>query len=135
MQDEIKFQIVENPEKFNETVYQQFQKDYQNYNIRPRELMEKYQFSQIDSSRYIHEIYRRAGFRRKRGVQNPRHIYKLETGVYRVSKTINGKTYHYGVYQKEKDAVYVRDKLIQSNWDIGKLEEIRYKLLAFGGGV
>ena len=127
MQDKINFRIVENPEKFKETIYQKFLKDYMNTDIRPYELMEKYQFSQIDYSRYISEIYRRTGFKRKRGVQKPIHIDKRENGVYRVSKTINGKTYHCGVYKNKNNAVYVRDKLIQSNWNMHKLNKIRKK--------
>ena len=129
MQEKINFNIVENPSKFNEETYSQFLKDYKETKLSAKQLMEKYNFSQLDYKRYLKVIKERTGFKRNKGVQNPRHTYKIPNGTYKVTKTIDGKTYHYGIYKKEEEAIKVRDKLIECNWDINMLDLIKREVL------
>jgi hypothetical protein len=45
-----------------------------------------------------------------------RYIYKRH-GKYQISRTINKKTYSYGVYNSIIEARRVRDELVSNNWD------------------
>jgi len=46
-----------------------------------------------------------------------KNIDKTSTGKFKVRKVINGKQYYFGTYDSFDEAVAVRDKLIESDWD------------------
>ena len=52
------------------------------------------------------------------------NIYQHENS-YQISKTINGKKQYYGSYITYEYAYYVRERLIEENWNLEKLSLIR----------
>lgn len=53
------------------------------------------------------------------------NIYKHGENCYQISKTINGKKQYYGSYITYEYAYYVRERLIEENWNLEKLQSIR----------
>lgn len=45
------------------------------------------------------------------------YIDKTSTGKFRVRKYINGKTIYFGTYDSFNEAVSIRDRLVENNWD------------------
>ena len=52
-----------------------------------------------------------------RGVSNFEHIYETDSGHFKITKFIDGKSYHFGQYDSLDEAVLVRDDLIAHDWD------------------
>lgn len=61
--------------------------------------------------------------------RDDRYIYKLGTGEYRVSRTVNGKQLTFGVYEDKEFAVRVRDYLESIDWDKDLWNECRVRFL------
>ncbi|WP_405316217.1 hypothetical protein [Methanobrevibacter sp.] len=49
-------------------------------------------------------------------------------GRYRIQKVINGRKISYGTYDTLEEAILVRDKLMECDWDKKQLQEIKDEL-------
>lgn len=59
----------------------------------------------------------------------PEYIYKKVNGTYVIQKQSNNKKVHIGTFKNKEDAVKVRNKLVESNWNPKLMNELRYKSL------
>lgn len=65
----------------------------------------------------------------KTGFKLPRNISKIKNmNKFRIQKYRNGKCVNYGYYSSLDDAIAVKEKLEECDWDKSKLDEIRRSL-------
>lgn len=57
--------------------------------------------------------------------KNLKHIQQNKAGKFVIQKMINKKQTHCGVYDTLEEAVKVRDKLIESNWDLDLINTLK----------
>ena len=63
----------------------------------------------------------------KNNLQRKTYIQKLNSG-YRIRKNVNRRLEYFGVYTSFDDAIKVRDRLIETGWDINQLNDICMEL-------
>ena len=65
---------------------------------------------------------------RKTEIDGFTYIFPTPYNSYRVSKVFGKKTIYCGSYTRLKDAQYIRDKMIEYDWDTTMLPELKNKL-------
>lgn len=133
-----KFRIIEGgSESKYEKIYQDFKADYLSPNITVNEMLEKYDISISNYNQLRNRVAEETGVNRK--ISKVKYIrawthhsrfidYMKKSDKYRVSKVIQGKKTHFGLYDDMKTAVYVRDKLEENNWSQQTYKAIREEI-------
>ncbi len=118
-------------------IYEDFKKDYLDENTTVKEIRNKYDLSNPRYNRIRKLVAEETGVNRKvsKNVVGTRWIHdrkfidlQRNTGKYRVSKVRNGSYMHCGVYDDLDTAIYVRNKMIEHNWDAEYYKELKYEL-------
>lgn len=116
--------------------YESFKKDFLDPNVTVDELSERYSLAPSDYREYRDRVLSETGLERKPAfhgrdikIRDETYITRRYNG-YDVFKHINGKYKFFGKYKDLGTARFVRDKLIESNWDEGVAEELKKKYLS-----
>ena len=128
------FNLIENYEP--NVDYEDFKRDFLNPLILKQELREKYSISNRVYGELRDRVLEDTGLKRKpncthrtqyipsKAVESE-YIQKVGE-CYTLNKTIDNISYYFGRYSDYGTAKMVRDRLIESNWDINLGMELRY---------
>ena len=131
-----KFRVVENPYDFSD-IYDDFKEDYLKRDVTVSDMLEKYDISYSKYKQLRKQVAEETGVNIKPSMNSiatrweteSKYIDQLKTTKkYRVSKYIDGVFRHFGVYSNLDVAIYVRDRLIESNWSQKEYIAIRKEL-------
>lgn len=118
-------------------IYEDFKADYLSEHITVAQMLEKYSISYNQYNTIRKMVAEETGVNRKFSktkytrswTHHSRYIdYVKNIDKFRVSKVIQGTKTHFGTYDNEETAVYVRDKLEENNWSQKVYKQIREEL-------
>lgn len=131
----VTFTIVEGSS--NDFDYDGFSKDYVENILTKKEIMKKYDLNDSQYYRKSKQVQRDTGFHRKKGARTnteERYIKKMGENQYHINKNINGFRVYCGSYPSFKVAKTVRNQLIENDWDMDLMMELRKKYGNFHKG-
>lgn len=134
----VNFRIVECNEKNDlEGIYSEFKEDFLNPNITVSRLYSKYGLSYRKYSLLRERVLEETGLSKKPSktmkntstsiITDNTYIRQYKSGYYYILKKINGKRHHFGYYNDLDTVRFVRDELIEHDWDIGYHDFLREK--------
>ena len=132
--DKPNFRIIENYEP--DVDYEEFKKDFLNPMILKDELIKKYDISNKVYCRYRDKVLDETGLLKKPSCTQPDRIkpslaqrnsefIKKVGDFYVVAKRIRYTNYYFGRYSDYDTAKMVRDRLVESNWDLALGDELK----------
>lgn len=131
MSKKLNFRIVEGEEDFTD-IYEDLKQDFLENNLTQLELLKKYDLSMKKLKNLRKQM-------EDEGVEFPkvyygkkppedRYIYfNKRDDTYMVQKNIRGRIKRYGSYDTIENARFVRDALVENNWDDKKVKRIMMK--------
>lgn len=129
------FRIVENSDKNLDEIYPEFKKDFLDPDLPVKDLKKKYDLS-VARYRHLREkVLEETGLQEKpsrRGgrhytVTENRYIVQHKHGKCTIYKTIDRYKKSFGTYPDFTTAKYVRDKLVQYDWDETVASDLKRK--------
>lgn len=128
----MKFNLIENPRTFYEDFYEDFKNDFLNSQYNISDLRKKYNLSFHQYNKLRKLVCEETGlkskptknFRQKKVIEDNTYIRQIY-GKWGILKVINKKVIYYGYYDDINVARYIRDRLIECNWDKSYLHEIQ----------
>ena len=131
------FRIIEGEINPHDDIYEDFKADYLSIDITVDEMLEKYNISKNTYKHLRLRVAEETGVNRKMTANKFTRMWTHQSRFidhlklrdkYRVAKVINGKYYHFGVYDDMDTAIYVRDKLEENNWSNETYKQLRWEL-------
>lgn len=121
----VNFRIVENSNDNLEEIYSEFKQDFLNPTIKVADLKSKYDLSHAKYKHLREKVFDETGLNQKPcriggphfPITEKRFIKEYSNGKCIIYKTVNGVKKSFGTYDDLETAQYVRDRLVESDWD------------------
>ena len=135
MSRDVTFHIVSNSDENLDLIYPEFREDFLNPKIHVPELKKKYDLSVARYNHLRNKVLDETGLKDKptlKGGRNytiteKRYIIQHKHGKCTIYKTVDKYKRSFGTYPDFETAQYVRDKLVECDWDENVALELRKK--------